>query len=116
MPSAKLPHIRLGHMLDEIDAIASATQGMTAEDVMADYVTRRAVERAIQIVSEAAKELPVEVRVLEPDVPWKELIGIGNLLRHEYYRIKLSRLEAILFDHLPRLRPAVMRLLAKLES
>lgn len=52
MPSAKLPHVRLGHMLDEIDAIVAATRGMTAEAVRDDYLTMRAVERAIQIVSE----------------------------------------------------------------
>ena len=58
MASARFPHVRLGHMLDEIDAIISATRGIAAEAVMADYLTTRAVERAIQIVSEAAKELP----------------------------------------------------------
>ena len=115
MASAKFPHVRLGHMLDEIDAILSATAGIAAEAVMADYVTTRAVERAIQIVSEAAKDPPPEVRGLEPDVPWPEIIGIGNLLRHEYYRIKTSEISAILTDHLPRLRPAIVRLLAKYQ-
>jgi uncharacterized protein with HEPN domain len=69
MPSAKLPHVRLGHMLDEIDAIVAATRGMTAEAVRGDYLTMRAVERAIQIVSEAAKELPPEIRQHEPEFP-----------------------------------------------
>ena len=102
-------------MLDEIDAITLATRGMTAEAVRDDYLTMRAVERAIQIVSEAAKELPAEIRQREPDVPWSEVIGIGNLLRHEYYRIKADAIQAILFDHFPRLRPAAERLLARLE-
>ena len=115
MASARFLHVRLGHMLDEIDAIIFATRGIAAEAVMADYLTTRAVERAIQIVSEAAKELPPEVRALEPDVPWPEIIGIGNLLRHEYYRIKTSEIRAILTDHLPRLRPAIVRLLAKFQ-
>ena len=115
MTSAKFPQIRLRHILDEIDAILSATKGMTADAVLSDYVTRRAVERAIQIVSEAAKELPPEIRKLEPDVPWAAIIGIGNLLRHEYYRIKMIEIEAILTGHLPRLRPAIIRLLAHFE-
>ena len=55
------------------------------------------------------------MRALEPDVPWPEIIGIGNLLRHEYYRIKTSEIRAILTDHLPRLRPAIVRLLAKFQ-
>ena len=60
MASAKFPHVRLGHMLDEIDAIVSATKGIAAKAVMADYVTTRAVERAIQIVS--ARTVPSQLR------------------------------------------------------
>ena len=115
MPSSKLPQVRLGHILDEIDLISAATSGMDAQFIMDDYVVGRAVERAIQIISEAAKELTPEVRALEPGVPWPEIIGIGNLLRHEYYRIKKVEIQAILTDHLPRLRPAIIRLIARFE-
>jgi uncharacterized protein with HEPN domain len=116
MPTAKLPQVRLGHMLDEIDAIMAATYGMTADAVRDDYLTMRAVERAIQIISEAAKELPAAIRQEEPEIPWSDIIGIGNLLRHEYYRIDAAGIQSILFDHLPRLRPAVLRLLSRFES
>ena len=67
-------------MLDEIDAVLAATKNSSAEEIMDDYLKRRAVERAIQIISEAAKELPPEVRAEEPDVPWASIIAIGNYL------------------------------------
>ena len=74
MNSAKLPSVRLRHMLDEIDAVLAATKDSSAEEIMDDYLKRRAVvERAIQIISEAAKELPPEVRAEEPDVPWASI-------------------------------------------
>lgn len=44
-------------------------------------------------------------------MPWKDIINIGNLLRHEYYRIRHDALHEILEIDLPRLRPAIMRLL-----
>lgn len=113
MTSAKLPSVRLRHMLDEIDAVLAATKGLSAEDIMNDYVRRRAVERAIQIISEAAKELPPEIRAEEPDVPWANIIAIGNYLRHEYYRIKMDIMHQIVAEHLPQLRPAVARLLER---
>lgn len=113
MRSAKLPSVRLGHILDEIDAISAVTRDMTATAVQQDYVVLRAVERAIQIISEASKELPVELRDQEPDVPWPAIIRIGNLLRHEYYRIEASTIQVILTDHLPDLRLAVVRLLER---
>ena len=72
----------------------------------------RAVERAVQIISEAAKELPQAMRDSEPEVPWQQIIRIGNVLRHEYYRIREDVLVDILQTDLPELRPAVVRLLA----
>ena len=88
----------------------------TSAAVIDDYLTLRAVERAIQIISEAAKELPVELRRTEPGAPWSDVIGIGNLLRHEYYRIDRTAIQAILFEHLPRLRVAVIRLSAQIGN
>ncbi|MEZ5890888.1 MAG: HepT-like ribonuclease domain-containing protein [Xanthobacteraceae bacterium] len=100
-------------MIDEIDAVLAMTEGLSAEQIVDDYRNRRAVERAIQIISEAAKELPPEVRAEEPDMPWASIIGIGNMLRHEYYRIKVEHVQDIVLSHLPQLRPAVARLLAR---
>jgi uncharacterized protein with HEPN domain len=48
---------------------------------------RRTVERAAQIVSEAAKALPPEFLARYADAPWPSIIGIGNILRHEYQRL-----------------------------
>jgi uncharacterized protein with HEPN domain len=86
MPSAD-PQARLRHMLENIDAIVEATRDKAPAEIVGDY--------------------------REPDVPWRDIIGIGNLLRHEYYRIRAERMVDILNTHLPRLRPAVVRLLAE---
>ena len=112
MISAKSPQVRLQHILENIDGILSATADMTSAEVMSSFVLIRAVERAVQIISEAAKELPQEIRDAEPDVPWQEIIRIGNILRHEYYRIREDILVDILQTDLPKLRLAVIRLLA----
>jgi uncharacterized protein with HEPN domain len=69
------------------------------------------VERAIQIISEAAKELPEDVKARAPEVPWKRIVGIGNYLRHEYYRIDPDVLASILDQELPSLRPVLVRLM-----
>jgi uncharacterized protein with HEPN domain len=109
MPSAD-PEARLRHILENIDAIIAATRGKSHAEITSNYLVQRALERAVEIISEAAKTLPAEFREREPDVPWSEIIGIGNLLRHEYYRIRGDRMLDILTKHLPRLRPAIVRL------
>lgn len=116
MVSAKSPRTRLYHILENIDGILAATEGLAAAEVIGNFVLIRAVERAVQIISEAAKELPAAVRDGEPDVPWQDIIRIGNILRHEYYRIKEDVLIDILQTDLPRLRPAVVRLLASMQK
>ena len=62
MGSAKSPQVRLRHIVENIDGILAATAGMTTVEVMESFVLMRAVERAIQMISEAAKEPPQEMR------------------------------------------------------
>jgi uncharacterized protein with HEPN domain len=75
---------------------------------------RRTVERAVQIVSEAARTLPPDFLAKYPNAPWTAIIGIGNILRHEYQRLDDMQLWEIATVHLPRLRPVVARMLAEL--
>ncbi len=103
-------------MLENIDGILEHTDGLDFGEIAASYVLMRATERGLRIISEAAKELPPEVRALEPDVPWTRIIAIGNYLRHEYYRISPSDIQSVIEVHLPALRPAVMRLLDRVDD
>jgi uncharacterized protein with HEPN domain len=76
---------------------------------------RRAAERALQIISEAAKTLPPELTARYPQAPWHAIVGIGNVLRHEYQAIDDRRLWNILIVHLPQLRPVILTMIAELE-
>lgn len=114
MAASKSPHLRLLHIRDEIDGMASALQNVA----FADYqeTLRRAAERAIQIVSEAAKSLPLEMLARHSEAPWNAIIGIGNILRHEYQRIDDRRLWEIVTVHLPELRPVIMAMIDELKD
>lgn len=116
MVSAKHPGVRLQHMLENIDGLLDATAGLQIDTILDSFILIRTTERALQIISEAAKELPLEVRATEPDIPWKDIIGIGNFLRHEYYRINAADIQAILVEGLPELRLAVLRLMERLAD
>ena len=116
MVSAKSPRVRLQHVIDQIDGIVTATQGLSSAEIANSYIHARAVERAVQIISEAANELPPELRGKYPNVHWQPIIGIGNLLRHEYYRINPRDLWEIVTTHLPALRPVIARMLTEISD
>ena len=59
-------------------AFSQELAGLSFETYRESYGLRRITERAIQIVSEAARALPEELRAHYPDVPWADIIGIGN--------------------------------------
>jgi len=116
MSSAKSASTRLLHILHEIDGIASVVSGLQAVDIASDYMRLRAFERGIQIISEAVKKLPAELRDRYPQAPWRAIIGIGNLLRHEYHRISPAEIHDIATRDLPELRPVIASMLADLAN
>jgi uncharacterized protein with HEPN domain len=116
MAASKSPRLRLLHIRDEIDGMASALQDVSFQSYQNSYTLRRAAERAVQIVSEAAKSLPSQILARHSEAPWNAIVGIGNILRHEYQRIDDRRLWEIVKIHLPQLRPVVMAMIAELDD
>jgi len=116
MNASRNPKIRLLHIRDEIEAVLSAIGGADFETYRGNYALRRASERAVQIISEAAKALPPELTDRYPDVPWSAIVGIGNVLRHEYQHIDDRRLWQVVTIHLIPLRNAVVSMLAEWDE
>jgi uncharacterized protein with HEPN domain len=114
MAASKSPRLRLLHMRDEIDSLANELAGLTFETYRERYGLRRTTERAIQIISEAARALPEELRARHPQAPWTDIIAIGNPLRHEYHRIDDRVLWETATADLPKLRPIILRMLEDL--
>ena len=65
---------------------------------------RRAVERGVEIISEASRYIPDELKQQYPHIYWREIAGIGNLLRHEYGRIDDRIMWRVVQRYLPELK------------
>jgi uncharacterized protein with HEPN domain len=74
-------------ILEAIDGIENAIRGKTIDDFGADWLLRHGVQRGVEIVSEAARRVPPELQARQPQIPWTQIMGIGNVLRHEYHRV-----------------------------
>lgn len=98
-------------ILEAIEMIEQFTSGMEFEDFRTSPMAVAAVERKIQIISEAAIRLGDEAERRCPDQPWRDIRGIGNQLRHAYERIDLNTIWNAITDDLPPLKASITRAL-----
>jgi uncharacterized protein with HEPN domain len=98
------PSLPLRDIVASIDAIESFTEGMDFEAFRADAKTIAAVERKLQVISEAAVRLGEDAERLCPGPPWQNIRGIGNWLRHQYDRLELDIVWTTVKDDLPSLK------------
>lgn len=104
----------LADILAEVGEIEAAVAGRTIEDFRREWLLRRGVERGIEIISEACRRLPPELQQRRPEVPWNEIMGVGNVLRHEYQRISQVVIWGVATRHLRALRAAIEALRTEL--
>lgn len=116
MAPTKNPLVRLYHIRDEIDGVSAVVQHLDLSGFSQSYMAVRTVERALQIISEAAKALPEELISAHPSSDWMRIRSLGNLLRHEYHHIDNNQLWLIATQKLTELRPIVLQMISELES
>ena len=94
-------------ILEAIERVEQITRGKSFEEFQASWQLRWLVQRALQIVSEASRAIPDELIQLRPEVPWRNVRGIGNVLRHDYESLSDRLIWNVVVDELPRLKAAV---------
>ena len=104
----------LDYLADMLDAMSKArdfVEGMDFEQFSADDKTAFAVVRALEIVGEAAKKIPSEVRDLRPDLPWRDISGMRDKLSHDYFGVDLLVVWKTVREDFPSLETGIRSLL-----
>lgn len=94
-------------ILEALNRVDQVSQGKTLADFEASWQLQYLVQRAIEVISEASRAIPDDLKALRPEIPWNSVKGIGNVLRHEYRGISNPLIWRVVTDELPRLRIAV---------
>jgi uncharacterized protein with HEPN domain len=106
--------IVLEDILEAIDLAQGAISGLGKAAFAKDIFRQRGIERTLEIISEAVRHLPDDMLATRPDIRWPDVRAIGNLIRHEYWRVDPNIVWHIVEDDLPPLREAIAALLTDL--
>lgn len=101
----------LHDILDAIVGIDEAVADKTFADFESNWLLRRGVERAIEIISEACRRIPADLKASRPEIPWRDVETIGNILRHEYHTVSNPIIWDVVRNDLPPLKAAVEAIL-----
>jgi uncharacterized protein with HEPN domain len=102
---------------DSLQKIMEYTRGINYDDFTENSMIIDAVTRNFEIIGEAAKNIPQEIKAKYPDIPWSDMVGMRNILIHGYFGIDYSILWNTI-ELLPKLQEKIIHIqrLIKVES
>ncbi len=107
--------IYLADILAAIESIGSFVEGMSLDEFLADDKTASAVVRKLEVIGEAAKQVPAAIRQQYPEVPWKEMAGMRDVLIHFYFGVNLRLVWKTVQEDLPTTQKHIARILEELN-
>ncbi|ATU08217.1 HepT-like ribonuclease domain-containing protein [Methanohalophilus portucalensis] len=105
----------LTDIVEAIDEIEDFTSGMDFTDFLNDRKTQKAVVKNIEIIGEAAKNVPDEIKASYPDIPWRVIVGMRDRLAHGYFGIDYLIVWDVVGNRLIGLRNAIRAILVEIN-
>jgi uncharacterized protein with HEPN domain len=102
---------RLQDILEALNSVAKMIDGKTEADFLGDETLCYAVAHRLTVVGEAAGRISAEIRDRNPSIPWPDIVGLRNILVHQYFGIHWPLVWQTATDHAPALRTQVAELL-----
>jgi uncharacterized protein with HEPN domain len=102
----------LDDILEAIARIEAYVQGLDQDGFSSDTRTQDAVVRNLEVIGEASRNLPEEATGAAPEIEWRKIVGLRNLLSHEYFVVSVPILWDVVSHKLTPLRDACRKLLA----
>lgn len=113
---SKSVEIFLFHIFNEIEFLKSQTKDLSQDQFMHDQLLQRAFARSLEIIGEAAKQIPDKFREKHKEIDWKALAGLRDKLIHHYFGIDYAIVWDVIKNELPRIKNQINKIIEVKES
>ena len=110
---SKEPKEFLNHILDECIYIISVSKNLSFEDFIEDETLKRAVVRSLEIIGEATKKIPADLKVERNSIPWKNMAGMRDRLIHDYIGVNYRIVWDVIKNKIPDIHKEILIFLSK---
>ena len=103
-------------ILEYMERAEGHIKGLNFEEFLRDDKTCDAVIRCIEVIGEAAKNIPDEIRDKYPSIPWRDMAGMRDKIIHGYFIVDFENIWLVVREEIPKLKPMMLRVSDDLEK
>jgi uncharacterized protein with HEPN domain len=107
--------VYLHHILDEMELVRSLCKTLTFEEFRTNRVMEHTITRALEIIGEAAKNVPDKIKKEHPEIPWKFMAGLRDKIIHGYFAINYDIVWDVIIRRIPELEPKIRAICTMME-
>jgi uncharacterized protein with HEPN domain len=103
-------------ILDYIERINEYVEGYDLNNFLGDRKTCDSVLRCLEVIGEAAKNIPDEIRGQYPSVPWRDMAGMRDKVIHGYFVVDFEMVWLVIKEDLPTIKPIIKQMLLEMQD